>query len=577
MSNSVEEIIINGVPASPGTVMGKAYLQNNAAPAVESERIEEVHISDHLNQFENACESLRGEWTKLHEQVQNDETKTIIAAQMEIIADPELAAQVKAYIKNDRFGARRSIKLAFAGYMELLAESGSKRMEGRMVDLADIRDRLMEAADPQKKEDASETGDILVAREITPREVIQLSHQQVKGFVMEQGGHTSHAAIIARSMGIPAVVGAKGTTRHINETTMVCLNGEQGLVIINPTSDGCEQARVLNEGKTDSLEEKIAICSRPSRTKDDRPFIIRANVEFPEELRHAEQFGAQGVGLLRTESIYLEQQAFGSAENQIPLYEEIAEKTGDHPLTIRLFDVGGDKFRESDVKENNPFLGWRGIRMLLDKRELLREQLKAILTVAHNHPGRIKILLPMVSTIEEVNEVKKEIENCRQHLYGQEDAGQAVPVGMMVEIPSAAIHADQFAEHVDFFSIGTNDLTQYLLAVDRGNAFISGLYDQQHPAIWKVIDHVVRAAAKRNIEVEVCGELASYPVAAACLLGMGVGTLSMSPVSIPPVKKVLLRNSFAAMEALAEQVLLCENPEEVKSLFADWASSRHHD
>ncbi len=570
MNNSGEEIIINGIPASPGTVVGKAYLQKKSAPAVESVRIEEAVISDHLNHFDNACQMLREQWNKLHEEAQNDETKAIIEAQIEIIADPELSAQVKAYIKNDRFGARRSIKKVFSGYMELLAESGNERMEGRMVDLADIRDRLMEAADPQKKEDATKEGDILVSREITPREVIQLSHQKVKGFVMEQGGHTSHAAIIARSMGIPAVVGAKGTTRHINEDTMVCLNGEQGLVILNPSSERCEQAQALNEGKNDSLEEKIAICSRPSRTKDDRPFIIRANIEFPEELRHVDQFGAQGIGLLRTESIYLDQKEFGSAKNQIPLYEEIAQKTGDHPLTIRLFDVGGDKFQESEVTENNPFLGWRGIRMLLDKRKLLREQLKAILTVAHNHPGRVKILLPMVSTVEEVKEVKKEIEACRQQLNGQENTDQTVPVGMMIEIPSAAIHAPKFAEEVDFFSVGTNDLTQYLLAVDRGNALISSLYDQQHPAIWKVIKHVVRSAEKQNIEVEVCGELASYPVAAACLLGMGVSTLSMSPVSIPPVKKVLLRNSFKDMEALSEQVLLCESPEEVKNLFADW-------
>lgn len=583
MSNSSpslsSEMIIQGVPASPGLVVGKAFRYHHQVPVVESVRVDEDMIPVQLEIFKNARQTLQERWRQLLEKEDNEESKAILSAQLQIIADPELSAQIELYIEDERYGAQQAIDKAFRNYIQLLSDSGNDRLRDRMIDLTDIRDRLVEAAGASHLPMETSEGDVLVAREVSPREVIQLSHRNVRGIIMEKGGHTSHAAIIARSMAIPAVVGAKGATRHLGEETTVCVNGESGLVIFNPSNETRKHVQSVNAGKSDSLEEKIEICRQPSETTDGHPFTIRANIEFPEELQHAVQFRAEGIGLLRTESIYLDREEFGSQQKQASQYEEVVARIKHHPVTIRLFDVGGDKLQGAEVSENNPFLGWRGIRMLLDERDILKDQLKAILTVADKYPGRVKVLIPMVSTIDEIRQVKHEIVRCREELAdaGRPVSGDNMAVGIMVEIPSTAIQAAHFAEEVDFFSIGTNDLTQYLLAVDRGNALISRHYDQQHPALWKVINHIAQAARDHDIEVELCGELGSYPVAAACLLGMGVSQLSMSPVNIPQVKKILIQNSFDDMEHLAEQVLLSEEVDDIRSLFSNWKNNIIHE
>ena len=565
-----DELIIKGVPASPGIVLGNVYIHEKVRPVIESDHIEEHLIPDQIDLFDHAKQRLKKRWELLMEEEPNEESKSILEAQIAIITDPELSNQVEVYIKKERHSAQQAVNKAFTNYINILSESDSENMKNRMIDISDIRDRLIEFAGDRKPTENRKEGDILVSEEISPREVIQLSHQKVKGFVMEKGGHTSHAAIIARSMGIPAVVGAKGIVRQLGDEQLVCLNGESGLVTVNPSDETCERAKEVSVDQEKSLEEKIQLCKQPSETADGHSFTIQANVEFPEELHHVDQYCAEGIGLLRTESVYLDRQEFCNADNQINVYGEILENTGSKPVTIRLFDVGGDKFQGDEVTESNPFLGWRGIRMLLDERELLREQLKAILTISANFPGRVKILIPMVSSIKEIAQVKKEIKKCRTELADDGITAGATPLGLMVEIPSVAVQARYFAKEVDFFSIGTNDLTQYLLAVDRGNALISTLYDQQHPVLWKVMNNIIRAAREKKIEIEVCGELASYPVAAACLIGMGVSSLSMSPVSIPNVKKVLVQRSHKEMRMLAEQVLLCEELEEVQSLFNNW-------
>lgn len=583
MSNSTEshsdEVIIQGVPASPGMAVGTVARHRRRVPDVDASHIEPDMIPRQLEVFRAARRALQQHWKGLMAQAESEDSRAILAAQVEIVDDPELTARIESYIEDEQQGAQQAIDKAFNTYIRLLSESDNDRMKDRLIDLTDIRDRLLEEAGtgPSAGPDGAD-GDIVVAEELSPREVIQLSHRDIRGIVMEKGGHTSHAAIIARSVAIPAVVGAKGAAGRLSDGDTVCINGESGLVIINPSEETCTQAEGMNTGRADSMEEKVALCSKPSQTSDGEPFTLRANIEFPEEMQHVEQFGADGIGLLRTESIYMDCRDFGSRDKQVELYDTIAGGIDPHPVTIRLFDVGGDKFRGEEVTENNPFLGWRGIRMLLDERELLTEQLKAILTVAGRYPDRLRILVPMVSTVGEVREVRRELERCRRELQQEGVSVDAeLPLGIMVEIPSTAIQAPHFAGEVDFFSIGTNDLTQYLLAVDRGNALISGLYDQQHPALWKVISHIVKAARRHDIGVELCGELGSYPVAAACLMGLGVRQLSMSPVNIPYVKKMLVQNSYADMQQLAEQVLLADEVDEVRDLFTNWKKSIIHE
>lgn len=566
-----QEILIQGVPASPGMAMGKAFVYHRTTPEIKSGRIEEEQIAAHISLFHTARQVLEKQWQNLRQKENNKQSKAILAAQIAIINDPDLSSQIKKLIENDRYGAQRAIDQAFNIYIEKISQADNEMMADRMIDLSDIRDRLLEAAGSKKTTSFSKAGDILIAEEISPREVIQLSHQNIKGFVMEQGGNTSHAAIIARSVGIPAVVGAKGSIKQINDETIVCLDGERGLVSINPSKHTCNRVEQLRGSRMRTLEEQLQICKKPSKTNDGAPFVIRANVEFPEELKNVRRFRAEGIGLLRTESVYLNREQFGSAEKQAAFYEQMLTETEDHPVVIRLFDVGGDKFQGTKITESNPFLGWRGIRMLLDERTILREQLKAILTTAGRHPGRVKLLIPMVSALDEITEVKAEVKECQQQLAAEGMAiDEDISIGMMVEIPSVAIQATSFAAEVDFFSIGTNDLTQYMLAVDRGNALITKLYNQAHPAVWGVIKHTVTVAKEHNIDVDLCGELAGNPVAAACLLGMGISSLSMSPVRIAGVKQLLINLTAADMKEIAEQVQQCVRISEVETLFKNW-------
>lgn len=565
------EIIIQGLPASPGVAVGKAFVYKKEKPQIFSQTIDEESVPGQLALFKRVQEDLKTEWQHLRQQEQDQTSKAVLDAQIAIIIDPQLTSEIRALIEEKHYGVQHAIQQAFKNYIDKFSATGNSVLHNRKMDLTDIRDRLVKAVTQSSAPLPPSDGDIVVSAEISPREVIQFSHRHIKGLVMEQGGNTSHAVIIARSVGIPAVVGAKGVIEKMQPATELCIDGKQGLVSINPTAHTRERAKQLRGSAMLTHQEQQRIVERPSQTTDGKSFTLRANVEFAEELENVQKYDARGVGLLRTESQYLDQQQMGSTQKQVGFYRQVLTQTGDDPVTIRLFDVGGDKFQQNNHAESNPFLGWRGIRMLLDEREMLRDQLKAILTVAGEHPGRVRLLVPMVSTLDEIAALKVEIARCLQEVI---DDGNPVDnmmmLGIMVEIPSVALQTKHFADEVDFLSIGTNDLTQYLLAVDRGNPLISSLYDQRHPAVWKVIDHVASVAREHHVEVDVCGELASYPVAAACLVGMGVTTLSMTPVNIPMVKNMLTKKSHKQMEKLAEQVLLCEQSADVKSLFKNW-------
>lgn len=566
-----DEILIQGVPASPGVAMGQVFVYRKKSPEIETERIEKHLISDEITVFHSAREKLKTEWKQLLKKEDDSESQAIISAQIEIIGDPDLASLVEEFIQDKQHRAQHAIIKAFKRYIDRLADSGNSVMADRMIDLSDIRDQLVEAAGINQPVLLSKNGDIVVSEEISPREVIQLSHQNIKGFIMEQGGNTSHAAIIARSVGIPAVVGAKGIMDKIEDEATVCLDGQLGLVSINPSSHTRKRVEERRARETQTMEEQCEICSKKSATKDGKKFIIRANVEFVEELDNVRRFNAEGVGLLRTESVYLNQEQFGSTQKQASFYGNVLARTGEAPVIIRLFDVGGDKFQDIKVIESNPFLGWRGVRMLLDERDVLREQLRAILIIAEKYPGRVKLLVPMVSSLDEITALKDEIKQCRERLEEEGcELEEDVPLGIMVEIPSVAIQAEHFADEVDFFSIGTNDLTQYILAVDRGNALISKLYNQAHPAMWRLINHITDVAENNGLPVDICGELAARPAAAACLLGMGVSSLSMSPVNIPAVKQLLLQCNQHDLTCLATDVLSCKDLEEIETTFSNW-------
>ncbi len=564
------EFILNGVAASSGIAIGKGYIYRKPKPVINEDPIDPSSINKHLELFDDARRVIEVELLRLKRKEVEDVSLQVIDAQIEMVNDPELEQQVKHHIKEQNHSVDYAIKQVFDSYLQMLSQSNNKITQERMIDLEDVRDRLIQVANNYSMELDIEPGSIVIAENISPREVIQFSDYNISALVTDHGGQTSHASILARSMGIPSVVGTKRTCQLVESSSQIIVDGNEGKVIIDPDELQLEKYRSKIKDQQVEEEKLRRIISEPSVTEDGTSFELRANIEFVEELPNVQKYGANGIGLLRTESIYIRKEHFEDQEKQIDFYSEVLDKTNPAPVTIRLFDAGGDKFFSMNSDENNPFLGWRGIRMLLDERDLLREQLRAVLTVAGRYPGRVKILVPMVSVIEEVLEVKEEIFSIQGQLMQQGiPVDESIQIGIMVEVPSVAVQAEAFAKQVDFFSIGTNDLTQYTLAVDRGNELISELYQEVHPAIMELIHDCVVAAEKEDIGIAVCGEIASYPKAALCLVGMGITDLSMSPVSIPKVKKLLKTHSREEMEELARKILSSSTTAEVSNILTN--------
>lgn len=564
-----KEISLSGSAGCPGIAIGKVSLYRRSRPTVSNNLIEDGQIAEEVQRFQEARKKADKELKDLLDGQRDDDTKTLIRTQIEIIKDPELCKRIEFQITDNNRSADSAIQHAFESYLKVIRQNHEGASLERSVDIADVRDRLIQILHNHTDEIAG--GRIMVARELSPREIISFSSHDIKGIVTDRGGITSHVTIIARSMNIPTVVGLKNATDVINSDDEVIVDGRNGEVIVNPQPETREKYQMLMEQQVEPETDFESVCEQNNRTSDDKPFVLRANIEFAEELSTVKKYRAEGIGLLRTESIYLQRDHFEDQKHQEAFYESILEITDPHPVTIRLFDAGGDKFFEEGQAEQNPFLGWRGIRMLLDEKEMLQNQLRAILSTAAKFKGRVRILVPMISTLDELLEVKEMMRRVQHELKEQGvSIDEKVPLGIMVEVPSVALQIENFARHSDFMSIGTNDLTQYLLAVDRGNERISKLYNQRHPVIWQMIKRVAVAAKENEIPLSVCGELASDPLAACCLLGLGINELSMNPIVLPSVKEVLCTHSLTEMRELSEKVLASKSVAEINQIFSNW-------
>ena len=563
------EDFILGAPACPGIVIGQTSLYERGRPTISDEKIASDEVRKHIEKFHSALEIAEEELRALEDCSDVQEPAVLIQMQIAILHDPDLQEQVEEEITSRKAPVDLAVERTFRNYLEVIEDNHQGAFQNKTVDISDIRDRLLQIL--HNKRDDIEEGTILVARELSPREIISFSGRNIKGIITDRGGATSHAAIIARSMNIPTVVGTKEATQKIASHDEVVLDGRNGEVILNLNEDTREKYQRLMDQQSKKEADFEALCEKENRTTDGQPFTLQANIEFAEELSIAQKYHAEGVGLLRTESIYLGRENFQNIDQQVSFYRSILNATGSHPVTIRLFDVGGDKFFDDDKPEQNPFLGWRGIRMLLEEKQILKNQLRAIYIASADFQGRIRILIPMVSTIDEVYQLNQIIDEIKEELTTDViDIDRDIPIGLMVEVPAVALKADVFARHVDFLSIGTNDLTQYVLAVDRGNERISNLYDQRHPAIWELINMSAQAAEDNDIPISLCGELASDPISACCLMGLGINMLSMNSVVLPTVKQLLLSHSYADMQQLAQQVLKAETLDEVDELFSNW-------
>ncbi|NGP89784.1 phosphoenolpyruvate--protein phosphotransferase [Fodinibius halophilus] len=562
-------MMLSGAPGAPGIVIGKASTYKRRLPSVSETFVTDGQIQYQLDEFQQARTKVENELNQILSEQDEANTEELVRMQVEVIKDPELNKQVKQKIIDENLTADAAVDSVFETYLRILKQN---QAEDRSVDITDIRDRLIQVLHNYDAHDVAE-GAIVIANELSPREVIEFADQGVKGIVMDRGGVNSHAAIIARSMGLPTVLGTQEGTSKITGDDQVVVDGRLGKVIVNPDGDTQERYRKQIDDYQKILRDAKKICQHPNKTKDGISFSLRANIEFVEELEAVEKYCAEGIGLLRTESIYLRNQQFKNVDEQESFYIKMLENTAPHPVVIRLFDAGGDKVLDNSSLEQNPFLGWRGIRMLLDQEELLEQQLKAICKAAAEFKGRVRILIPMVSTIEHISRVRALLDAAQEELSENGvEPDKDIELGIMVEVPNVALQADFFAQHVDFMSIGTNDLTQYLLAVDRGNERISKLYDQRHPAVWKLINRVSQAAQKESIPLSICGELASDPVSACCLVGMGIDDLSMNAAALPAVKKALRSHESSELHELAQNVLDAQTIGHVNELFSNWNS-----
>ncbi len=571
MNNPVEseEISLSGAPACPGIAIGSISLYQRSRPQVSNRKVDDNSVEQHVNRFCEALEVAESELNDLMEGPHDKDAEDLILAQIAMLKDPELSEQVEFEIRERKQPADLAVQNVFESYLELIKKNHDEAFHERSIDIADVRDRLIQIL--HNKEDEIEEGTILVASQLSPREVISFSNRSIKGIITDHGGSTSHVAIIARSMNIPTVVGLKKATDVISADDTVIVDGRNGEVIVHPGDETRERYQSLIDQQIETEDNFESICQKPNETKDGNPFSLQANVEFTEELSTAKKYRAEGVGLLRTESIYLSRENFKDQKQQESFYQTILDLTEPHPVTIRLFDAGGDKFFDESDKEQNPFLGWRGVRMLLTERELLINQLKAILATAAKYKGRIRILVPMISSLDELLQIKELMQQLQEEMsMDGTSLDDDIQLGIMVEVPSVALQADLFAKHADFMSIGTNDLTQYVLAVDRGNERISNLYDQRHPAIWKMIKNVVDAAERKKVPLSLCGELASDPIAACCLVGMGINSLSMNAVVLPSVKQMLRGCSLSEMQELSRKVLNSDTIRDINHIISNW-------
>lgn len=567
------ELVIEGIGVAPGIAIGPAYLYARAAFEVEERHITREELDEELRRFERAVAKSERDLNKIASVAKEklgDDSSSIFEAQALMLHDSQLYDAVRERIEQDHMSADYAIQTVISKHRQLLNASDSEYLRERANDMLDLQDRIVRHLRRGKLLSVVDADSIVIAENLTAADIVLFSRRGILGTAMDYGGSTSHVSIMARALSLPAVVSTHGITGHVQTGDLIILDGLEGRVIIHPSEKTLAFYREAQERYRRLQHEQKQLVPLPAETIDGHSVRLMANVEFKEELKLLKEYGAVGIGLFRTEILFLMQRRINLSEDeQFATYKEIVETVGPHPVTFRVLDFGGDKMLPLGHREHNPFLGWRGIRILLDKPELMIPQIRAIMRASAYGP--LRILIPMVTELNEVFEFRRVIEEIADDLRAKgEDFADSIPIGIMVEVPAVALKARRFAAEVDFFSIGTNDLTQYTLAVDRGNDLVSDKYQELDPAVLQLIKQTVSAAHDFGIKVSLCGELAARPQATPLLLGLGVDELSASPVYLPEIKRVVRAVNMEETRTLADDALCCGDAHEVKSLLKNW-------
>lgn len=565
------ERIFRGIPVSPGVCRGKILVlgkpHGDRLPRTE---IVEGEIPTELKRFEQALVDTRQQVQEVQRQLTeglgaND--AAIFDAHLLVLEDPMLIDEVTKLIRQEKVGAGYAFQQVSEKYIKTLSSIGDDYLRERASDMRDVAGRMLDNLIGRETNlDLRNLAEpcIIISYDLTPSQTAQMDKKKVLGFATDIGSRTSHTAIMARSLRIPAVVGLHQASHEIPSGTYVLLDGYNGQIVVNPTDQTLFEYGQLIKKRV-SLEEKLRdTLDKPAVTLDGMAVVLSANVEQPSDTEAVLACGAEGVGLFRTEYLYINREILPNEEEQYQAYHQVAAALKPSPVIIRTLDLGGDKFLShlNVPQEMNPFLGWRAIRFCLQEREIFRVQLRAILRASV--AGNIKMMYPMISGLDELNQANALLEEFKGELRKEGIAfDENLEVGAMIEIPSAAVAADSLARRVKFFSVGTNDLIQYSLAVDRLNERIAHLYEPTHPAIVRLIKMTADAGARQGVWTGICGEMAGDPVMTPLLLGLGITELSASPSAVPQIKYLIRRLKMTEARELADFALQCESASEI--------------
>jgi phosphotransferase system enzyme I (PtsI) len=569
-SSQPQEAIMKGVPAAPGIAVGPAYLYARTIPQVQMRHIVAEDVRAELQRLREAMSRAEKELQKIHafaEQKLGTEGAGIFEAQIMILKDEVLIDAVERRIAGELRNAEYVVWDEITRYKRIMLSAPDESMHERAHDVEDVMNRIIRNIQDQKLFSRLDGETVIISESLTPADTVIFSRNQILGYATDLGGTTSHAAILSRSLKIPAVVGLRNATRQVRTGDRVALDGYSGLLVIHPTDETLQHLQRKAARFREFDERLTEIAGLVAETADHHLIELSANIEFPEEVEFARIQGAAGIGLYRTESLIIGRAQYPSEEEQAEVYTLVAEGMYPHPVIFRTFDVGGDKVMADAQAEENPFLGWRGIRILLDQPEIFQAQLRALLRASTRK--NLRIMFPMVSTVSEVRRARAQLEAAKTDLRSRGiPFDEEMKIGVMIEVPAAALMADAMAAEVDFLSIGTNDLIQYLLAVDRDNVAVADLYQQFNPAVLRTIKGIIDAGHRRNVWVGMCGEMAGDPLATILLVGLGLDEFSTVPTSLPEIKKIIRSVRVKDARRVAARALALETDEEIRTFLA---------
>jgi len=567
----VNEIVLKGIPAAPGIAHGPSFILDKGEFIVPKRSISSSEVDSEIARFEEAINNSRREIHALKDKISQDMGMAhaqIFDAHLLVLQDTTLLTQVTSGIRETKTSAEYMFFKVIKKFIELFGKMQDEYLRERASDVSDISKRVLKhLMDESKLHDLDSLQDalIIVAHDLSPSDAVSMYNKNIKGFLTDIGGRTSHTAIIAKSLGVPAVVGLQDATLRINNQDYVIIDGQKGLVIINPSAETKELYIKEQHKITASLEKLDDLRNLPAQTLDGKNITILANLELSSEIPAVHKYGAQGIGLYRTEFLYMNRLDLPSEEEQFAAYSQVASAVMPFGVTIRTLDLGGDKFISSVQipKDMAPFLGCRAIRFCLDRPDIFKTQLRAILRASVH--GRIQMMYPMISGLGELRKANTILNQVKASLRDEKvPFDDQMKVGIMIEVPAAVMTAEALARETNFFSIGTNDLIQYTLAVDRVNEKTAHLYEPTHPAILKMIQKTIDAGHNEGIHVSLCGEMASDPLLAFLLLGMGIDELSMSAASILTVKRMVRSVKLQDAQRMAYEAMQLNTGQEVE-------------